>query len=149
MPKRKLRRPLTPTEKAAKKTFVPSTEPRAKDEDITLVEGKSTKLSNSDYSHYWHIFFQDQRAGRVYITSVISDDKATQGAITVEINKQLRGLGIGTIVFRRAAELSQYDEVVADIRKSNMASRIAAERAGFKEIDNRKGTGLKMIWHRK
>jgi RimJ/RimL family protein N-acetyltransferase len=150
MTKRKLRRPLNPAEKAAKKPFVASLEPRARDEDISLIEGKLTKSSHgNEYKHYWHIFFQNQRAGRVYITYVPTDDEFEHAAITVEINKQLRGRGIGTIVFRRAAELSQYDEVNADIRKSNIASRIAAERAGYREVDSKKGGSLRMIWRRK
>ncbi|SRR5258708_1045939 len=150
MTKSRLRRPLNSVEKAAKKPFISSKEPRVQERDINLVEGKSKKKSGGDVERqYWHIYCGDQRVGRVFIDWIATESREGDAAITVEINSKFRGRGVGTIVFRRACELSRYDEVFADIRKSNIASRIAAERAGFEELENKKGSGIKMVWHRK
>ncbi|GIK65852.1 MAG: hypothetical protein BroJett018_36460 [Chloroflexota bacterium] len=146
---KKLRRPLTPREKATKKPFIPSLLSRVLEKDIELIEGKGTKKSGGEEGgHYWHIFYNGKRAGRVFINLVHSHDSNSYPAITVEINANMRGIGIGTIAFRKACELSKYDEIFASIRKSNTASRIAAERAGFKEIEE-SGTGISMVWRRK
>lgn len=128
------RRIRRPAKRTPKKQFVPSSEPRALQEDVELVEGKSArKASGGIGGRYWHIRYHDKRAGRVYI-----DYHEKLGhprpSITVELNQQCRGHGIGTIAFRKACELSQYNEIYASVRKGNIASRHALGRAGFKPV---------------
>ncbi len=114
-----------------------------------LIEGKSAKKIRGVFNeYYWHIYLGTVRVGRVLINRVEIGPFAPHASITVELNKASRGQGIGTIVFHRACELSRYNEVYASIRKGNIASRIAAERAGFKPVENWKGRELYMIWRR-
>ena len=119
-PKRK--RPLSPSEKQRQKVFKPSTLPRVSSHDIVLIEGKQ----NQKNLKYWHIYYQTLRVGKVFI-AVIRE----KAMITVEINKKYQGMGIGRAAFRKASELSQFDEVFALIRKSNAASIKAVQFAGF------------------
>jgi len=123
--------------------------PRVFESDVRLVKGKGTKkFGGGPKGCYWHIYLREKRAGRVFINWVEKNIVPQHASITVELNVQSRGQGIGTIAFRRACELSQYNEVYATIRKGNIASRIAAERAGFKPIENWEGRELLMIWKR-
>lgn len=147
MKKNSLRRPLSPTERVAKRKFKPSNEPKATSEQVDLVEGNARNSGHkgSRYVKYWHIFFDKQRVGRVYITKNVNDGK-DYFAITVEINQKFRGRGIGTIVFRQAAEQSGVTEIVAEVRRSNIASIIAVSRANYKEEPDTPGKPLRFVW---
>jgi RimJ/RimL family protein N-acetyltransferase len=145
----KSRRSRRPAKKAPKKPFVPSLEPRAREEDVELIESKGAhRTAGGAGDHYWHIRLRDSRAGRAYINYHESEAGGPRPSITVELNERSRGLGIGTIAFRRACELSQYDEVFASVRKGNIASRKALERAGFKPVENWDGSGMCLVWNR-
>lgn len=48
--------------------------------------------------------------------------------------KKSQGKQIGRIAYRLAAEASKYDTIYAHMRKSNIASQQAAEKAGFTKI---------------
>jgi RimJ/RimL family protein N-acetyltransferase len=122
---------------------------KAFDGDIELIEGEvSKKHSGGKNLQYWHIYYKDKRAGRVYIKWVPSQTEEGYASITVELNKDKRGIGIGTICFQRACELSRYDIVFAEIRKGNIASKKAASRAGFQFLEGYQGSQIKMIWLR-
>jgi RimJ/RimL family protein N-acetyltransferase len=126
-----------------------SEKPKVSENEVILVEGKSSRKSHEGSTAYhWHIYLGNERVGRAIIHWVDLDSFAPHASITVELYIKNRGRGIGTIVFRRACELSQYNEVYASIRKSNIASRIAAERAGFKPVENWEGRELFMVWRR-
>ncbi|MEZ4850667.1 MAG: GNAT family N-acetyltransferase [Bacteroidia bacterium] len=117
------------------------------EKDITLLPGKGSKNSvKGPGSFYWHIFHKNQRVGRVYINKATKDSEEAYGVITIEINQKDRSRGIGSIAYKKACELSEYSEVLAEMRKTNKASRIAAERAGFQIKKDQKGGQLKMIW---
>jgi len=143
-PRRKRRRVA---KKRKAKPFVPSTEPRASEEDVELVEGKGGPgTGGGPRGHYWHIRYRQDRAGRVYINYHETESGELRPSIMVGLNEKSRGRGVGTIAFRRACELSQYDEVYASVRKSNIASRNALQRAGFKPVEGWEGTGLYLVW---
>lgn len=145
----KLRRSRRLANKAPKKPFIPSIVPRAREEDVELVEGSGgPKTGGGPRGHYWHIRHHSNRAGRAYINYHETESGDSRPSITVELNERSRGHGIGTIVFRKACELSQYDEVFASVRKSNIASRKALERAGFRPVENWKGSELYLVWKR-
>lgn len=145
----KKRRPRRPVKRTPQKPFVPSAEPRASEAEVELVEGKGTpKHGGGPGGRYWHIQYQGERAGRAYINYHETEDKEPRPSITVELNQPTRGRGIGTIAFRRAAELSRYDEVYATVRKSNTASRVALERAGYRPVEGWEGAELYLVWKR-
>lgn len=135
--------------KSSTKPFVPSPEPRVHEDQINLVEGKgSKKAGGMPGGHYWHIYLEATRVGRIYVNWVDISSIGPHASITIEINKTARGRGIGTIAYRKACHLTSYQEIFAHMRKSNTASKIAAERAGFIPIETRETQGLIMVWKR-
>jgi RimJ/RimL family protein N-acetyltransferase len=145
------RRPRRLAKKAVpKKPFVPSDEPRAVDADIELIEGKSssTKTGGGPGGCFWHVRFRGAPAGRAYINYHESESGEPRPSVTVMLNQQSQGRGIGTLAFRRAAELSPYSEVYATLAQKNVASRIALERAGFQTVEGWTGGELYMVWKR-
>jgi hypothetical protein len=117
---------------------------------IRLVEGKGTKGKGGDPGgHYWHIYVSDTRAGFVFINW--DDQKSFGGhaSIQIKINIKQQNRGIGRVAYRLACEKSSYDTVFAHMRKSNPASRRAAELAGFQEfIGKNKIRQFCMVWRR-
>jgi len=112
---------------------------------VVLSPGRSTSKSR----RLWHIFHQGKPAGRVFIVAQDPDSETQPDAsITVELNEASRGRGIGTIAFLKASELSEFREVYATMRKSNVASRIAASRAGFQVIEDEPNKEVIMVWRR-
>jgi RimJ/RimL family protein N-acetyltransferase len=120
MKKKTLRRPLSPLEKERKKPTQSISLPKIDEEEVQFIEGRKRKNHE-----YWHIKIGETRIGHI---SIIFKEYAS---ISITLHKEYRGKGIGTLAFRRATEMSQWNEIIATIRKSNLASRYAAERAGF------------------
>jgi hypothetical protein len=147
--KKKVRRPLRRKKSVIRKPFIPSAEPRAVDADVTLDVGTGGPRSGGESGgHFWHVRFRGKTAGRVYINYHVSESGEARPSITVLLNKQSQGRGIGTIAFRRAAEESPYDEVYATVAKKNVASRTALARAGFVPVKGWKGPELYLVWVR-
>jgi RimJ/RimL family protein N-acetyltransferase len=148
--KKKARRPPRPKKKSApKKPFTPSTEPRATDADVTLEEGTGgPRTGGEPGGRFWHVRFHGKTAGRAYINYHVSESGKPRPSVTVLLNKQSQGRGIGTIAFRKAAEESQYDEVYATVAKKNIASTNALARAGFVPVKGWKGPELYLVWKR-
>ncbi|NOU99481.1 GNAT family N-acetyltransferase [Paenibacillus planticolens] len=111
---------------------------KARESEVSLVPGKK--------ENYWHIYYIDNRAGHVVIEK---KSKETFPLITVMLNKKNQGKGIGTIAFRRACELSTYQIIYANISKKNIASLVAAERAGFKIVKISRSGQLVLRWRGK
>jgi RimJ/RimL family protein N-acetyltransferase len=89
------------------------------------------------------------QAGRVFIVAQQPTDVTDPDAsITVELNQASRGRGIGTVAFRTASELSGYPKVYAAMRKGNVASHIAATRAGFVPLEGEPTNELVLVWRR-
>lgn len=123
---------------------------KAYEADVSLLDGKGTpNHGGGKNGRYWHIYFKGQRAGKVYINWVNSKSE-TQGypSITIEINKKYQGIGIGSVSFRRACELSNYDKVYAETRKSNIALLKVAAKAGFVSLKDQTSSQVKMVWTR-
>jgi len=100
------------------------------------------------YEQFWHVYSGGYRAGRVVIKDANHPTLGVHRSIDVHINAAARGQGIGTIVFRFAAELSGADQVYAHARRSNIASRSAARRAGYRDIIRPKSAQSTMLWER-
>lgn len=129
--------------------FVPSWEPRVIESAVTLVEGKGTpRKGKGELVHYWHIYHDAERVGRVSISWIQQSGAAPYASIDLAIAAASRGRGIGTIAYRKACAQSIYDEVFASIRKSNIASQIAAERAGFRPVEAGADRELRLVWSR-
>jgi len=97
----------------------------------------------------WHVFHKGKRAGRAFIVAYNpKSEEHPDASITVELNQQSRGKGIGSVAFQKASYLSNYSEVYASISKKNIASKIACSRAGFLVLEDEPGKELVMVWRR-
>lgn len=131
------------------KPFVRFEGPRVKETDVELRPGKgSPKSGGGPGGFFWHVYSGGVKAGRAWINCHETEQGGTEPSVTVMLNQQSHGRGIGTIAFRRAAELSPYDEVYATVAKKNTASRNALERAGFVTAEHQKSQELTMVWRR-
>lgn len=111
--------------------------------DIKLVLGKGSKGRGGDPGgQYWHIYSGEKRCGYVYI------NPGEKPSLSIELNKDSRGKGIGRVAYKMAAEQSHFNTIYLHMRKSNIASKKAAEYAGFKVIEDFEDKQLSMIWER-
>ena len=138
------------TVRKKKKPFVSSKERRVSSADVELVAGKRRAVNDDGaVRQYWRIFYKGVQAGHVFIVAQKPDAADPDASITVELNQKSRGRGIGSVAFRKASELSGYPLVYASMRKSNIASRIAATRAGFLPVQDDASKELVLVWRRK
>jgi RimJ/RimL family protein N-acetyltransferase len=150
-PQRRPKKSRRPAKRSPpKKPFVPSDEPRVSESEVEFLEGKgsTSRSGGGPGGCFWHIRLHGEPAGRAYINYYESGLGNPRPSVTVMLNQKSRGRGIGTVAFRKAAELSPYDEVYATVAKKNVPSRIALERAGFKPVKGRKGGELYLVWKR-
>lgn len=82
----------------------------------------------------WRIDVAGKRAGLVFVNRVDEPPLGRHASIQIFLNRASQGRRIGRLGYEKACELSQYDEIFAHMRKSNIASRRAAEEAGFKNV---------------
>jgi RimJ/RimL family protein N-acetyltransferase len=94
------------------------------------------------------VFEAARRAGRVWIDETEDPGLGPHASLTIELNQSCRNRGIGRLAYRLAAEASTYDEIWLHMRKSNIASRKAAEYAGFVIVDIPGRRQLTMRWRR-
>lgn len=99
-----------------------------RDKDISL-ERAAAKDKES-----WVIYAKGNRVGKVEIMEKTSKRIGTYASISVFINKPEQGKGIGKVAYRLACEQSKHDTIYAHMSKSNVASRKAAEAAGFVDV---------------
>ena len=116
---------------------------------VVLVRTKGTKdRGGGPGGEAWRIEVAGERAGVVFINRIDEPPVGPHASIQIYLNKPSQGRGIGRIGYRLACEASTYDVVYAHMSKANIASRRAAEEAGFRE-DLRPGyTQRLMVWHR-
>ena len=134
--KKKRRHPLPPTTKKRKGD-------RVREDDVVLKIGKgSPKTGGMPGGFFWHIFHKEERAGRVYINY---DKNKKRAEIQIFINQKNQGKGIGRVAYKKACELSNYTEIYATMKKSNIASLKAASAAGFIIIPS-KTNQIQMLW---
>lgn len=144
MPNRKL--PLKSTSKQRTSHKKPEV---VKSEDIHLVKGTGgPNRGGGPGSSYWHIYVTDKRVGYIYINVIEESPFGEHASIQIHINKDQRGRHIGRVAYKLACEISEHDEVIAHMRKSNTASKRAAEEAGFHVVEDQQIPQLAMIWRR-
>jgi RimJ/RimL family protein N-acetyltransferase len=120
-----------------------STKATEDDLDVTLVEGSKT---SKEHAFYWHIYSKTKRAGQVYIDLANDPILGDHHSIHIFLNKTSQGQGIGRIGYKEACVRSGLDKIYAHMRKSNLASKRAAEAAGFKEVHHDAFTQLVLVW---
>lgn len=144
------RRAATRPAKATKGTSTGKTKSeRVKPGDVYLREGKGTKGAGGDPGgRYWHVEVDGKRVGRVFVNLIDEPPFGEHASIQIYLNKTDQGRGIGSVAYRLACEASGYATVFAHMRKSNLASRRAAEAAGFIAVEHPEVRQLIMVWER-
>lgn len=101
-------------------------------EQVRLVPTKGTPgRGGSPGGESWRIEVDGNRAGVVFINVIDEPPIGRHASIQIFLNIASQGRRIGRVAYRLACEASAYDEIYAHMRKSNVASRRAAEEAGF------------------
>ena len=102
--------------------------------DIKLVRTKGTPGRGGDPDgESWKIEVAGQRAGVIFINFIDEPPIGPHASIQIFLNQRHRGRQVGRTAYRAACESSKHDIIYAHMRKSNTASRRAAEATGFKE----------------
>ena len=104
--------------------------------------------AKSGAENYWHIITADGQAGRVFIKLVDEPPFGQHHNIQIFLNKAHQGQGIGSIAYKMACDASGHPKIYAHMRKSNIASRRAAEKAGFEALDLPGMRQLSLVWQK-
>lgn len=144
------RRRAGPKRAAPKPRSTPARRPRepVSPDAVKLVPTKGTPGRGGDKGgQAWRIEVDGKRAGVVFINWIDEPPVGSHASIQIYLNLASQGRHIGRIAYAAACKASGYDEIYAHMRKSNVASRRAAEEAGFQE-DARGVPQLLMVWRR-
>lgn len=79
----------------------------------------------------WRIEVRGVRAGEVYINVIDEPPIGLHASLQIYLNIKSQGRRIGRAGYAKACQLSVHETIYAHIRRSNIASRRAAEAAGF------------------
>ncbi|NVZ45406.1 hypothetical protein HX780_09985 [Pseudomonas tolaasii] len=96
----------------------------------------------------WVISVEGKRAGIAFINLVKDEVRGRHASFHVFLNRPSQGRQIGRGAYQYCCQNSQYDVIYAHMRKSNLASRKAAEHAGFKEASAVGDSQLVLVWYR-
>lgn len=88
---------------------------------------------NGPGGEYWDVIVDGVRAGEVFVNVIDEPPLGSHASMQIFLNVTDQGKGVGRIAYRVAAEASQHDLLYLHMRKSNLASRLAAEAAGFSD----------------
>ncbi|RUR71102.1 N-acetyltransferase [Variovorax guangxiensis] len=128
------RRPIRPTPKP--RTVKPQAHSEKVDaQDVHIVSVPGTRgKGDGPGGEKWRIDVNDLRAGEVFINLIDEPPVGPHASIQIYLNVKSQGRGIGSVAYRKACEASQHHVIYAHMRKSNTASRRAAENAGFVDV---------------
>jgi hypothetical protein len=128
-PSARRRRPARPTPKTP---APPRNREKVLPGDVELVRrnGREAK-GDGPGGEYWEVRVAKKRAGEVFVNVIDELPLGRHPSLQIFLNKLEQGRGIGRIAYRMAAEASQHDAIYLHMQKANMASRTAAEAAGF------------------
>lgn len=145
----RLRTPKRPTPKPKVAKPKPNIE-KVSPTDVELVPTKGTPGKGGGPGGYsWVIMAGGERAGVIYINFIDETPVGKHASIQIFLNQKSQGRGVGRVAYRLASEASRYEEVYAHMRKANVASRRAAEGAGYVDVSPPGFTQLIMKWKRK
>lgn len=143
------RTPKRPTPKPKVAKPKPNLE-KVSSADVEIVATKGTPgKGGGPGGHSWVIMAGGERAGVIYINLIEEPPVGKHASIQIFLNQKSQGRGVGRVAYRLASEAGQYDEVYAHMRKANVASRRAAEEAGYVDVSPPGFTQLIMKWERK
>lgn len=130
-PRRKPTRP-TPKPKPAPR---PAGAPKVGDEQVELVvrSGRKNKGDGPE-GEYWEVQLDGKRAGEVFVNVIDEPPLGRHASLQIFLNKPQQGRGVGRIAYRKAADASRHKTIFLHMRKANVASRLAAEAAGFRDV---------------
>lgn len=148
---RKPQRPLTRSTKTPKPPAV-----KAKSRlgpvapaDIELVRtAGSRERGGGPGGEAWIVMAEGKRAGTAYINMVSDAIRGLHASFHVFLNRPSQGRLIGRMAYRLGCESSSHDVIYAHMRKSNIASRMAAEHAGFTDATAADDSQLVLVWRR-
>lgn len=127
----KRRKPTRATPKP-KTPAAPRNREKVRPEDVALVRRNGRKAKgDGPGGEYWEVQVAGKRAGSVFVNLIDEPPLGRHASLQIFLNQPQQGRGIGRIAYRMAAESSQHDVMHLHMRKANVASRIAAEAAGF------------------
>jgi RimJ/RimL family protein N-acetyltransferase len=78
----------------------------------------------------------------------VTENETERISIQIYLDRSEQKRGIGRVAYRLACEESGYDTVYADMAKKNIASRRAAEAAGFVVVPSTGKQQMRMVWRR-
>jgi RimJ/RimL family protein N-acetyltransferase len=87
-------------------------------------------------------------AGYVFINVIDEPPIGRHASIQIKVNVAWQGRGIGRLAYLLASKASRHNTIYAHMRKSNIASRKAAEHAGYTVADEVRVPQLLMVWNR-
>ena len=96
----------------------------------------------------WIVMVDGKRAGKAYINMLDDPIRGIHPSFHVFLNRPSQGRHIGRIVYKSCCNRSKYDVIYAHMRKSNIASRKAAEHAGFIDVTSKEDMQLVMVWRK-
>lgn len=127
----KRRKPARPTPKP-KTPPAPRNRARVSASEVQLMKRNGRKAKgDGPQGEYWEVRVMEKRAGEVFVNVIDEPPLGRHASLQIFLNKPDQGRGIGRIAYRMAAEESVHDRLYLHMRKANVASRIAAEAAGF------------------
>ena len=144
----KRRRPARATPKP--RPVKPRTdEPKVSVGDVHLVSVAGTPgKGQGTGGEKWRIEVGGARAGEVYINVIDEPPLGRHASLQIYLNIKSQGRGIGRIGYAKACQLSSHETIYAHMRRSNVASRRAAEAAGFMDATPPGFTQLILRWTR-
>lgn len=119
----------------------------ASEVDLLAVAGTPGKGKGPD-GEKWRIEVDGVRAGEVYINVIDEPPIGRHASLQIYLNIKSQGRGIGRIGYAKACQLSVHATIYAHMRRSNVASRRAAEAAGFVDATPPGFTQLILRWVR-
>lgn len=127
------RKPTRPTPKP-KVAKPPKGGPKIDPSKIELVQRPGPKdKGDGAGGEYWDVMADGSRAGEVFVNVIDEPPVGKHASMQIFLNLSYQGKGVGRAAYLKAAEASAHDTLYLHMRKSNHASRLAAEAAGFRD----------------
>jgi hypothetical protein len=129
----KRRKPTRATPKPRAVKIRPDVRPLSPD-DVRLVRTRGTpERGGGTGGEAWRIDALGKRAGVVFVNMIAEPPIGPHASIQIFLNAASQGRRIGRVAYLKACEASAHDLIYAHMRKTNVASRRAAEEAGFSD----------------
>lgn len=123
--------------------------PKVRPDEVSLVPLPGTPgKGKGEGGAKWRIDVAGVRAGEVYINVIEEPPLGRHASLQIYLNIKSQGRGIGRVGYAEACQMSRHDAIYAHMRRSNTASRRAAEAAGFTDATPPGFTQLILRWQR-